>query len=101
MAAIKIDYKKELESASKGMILIHDPKLLIKLIVRSIVQKVQIEHAGMILYDPVKDSYVLAISKGQEVSRIPEGFIRFDKTNPLIRLFIEKEYKYLVSNRNA
>ena len=29
---MKIDYKKELESASKGMILIHDPKTLIKLI---------------------------------------------------------------------
>jgi len=59
--SVKIDYKKELESAAKGMILIHDPKLLIKLIVRSIVQKVQIDHAGMILYDPVKDSYVLSI----------------------------------------
>jgi putative nucleotidyltransferase with HDIG domain len=101
MASIKIDYKKELEYASKGMILIHDPKLLIKLIVRSIVQKVHIEHAGMILYDPVKDTYVLAISKGQAGARIPEGFIRFDKKNPLIRLFIEKEYKYLITNRNA
>ena len=42
----KIDYKKELESAAKGMILIHDPRLLIKLIVRSIVQRVHMEHAG-------------------------------------------------------
>ena len=101
MAPIKIDYKRELEAASKGMILIHDPKLLIKLIVRSIVSKVHIQHAGMILYDANKDSYVLAISRGQTGSRIPEGFIRFDKKHPLIRLFIEKEYKYLVANRNA
>ncbi|MBF0490392.1 MAG: HD domain-containing protein [Candidatus Omnitrophica bacterium] len=101
MASIKIDYKRELESASKGMILIHDPKLLIKLIVRSIVQKVQLEHAGMILYDAAKDVYVLAISKGRSGSRIPEGYVRFDKTNSLIRFFIEKEYKYLVANRNA
>src|ERR1700739_64550 len=101
MPAAKIDYKRELESASKGMILIHDPRLLIKLIVRSIVQKVHIEHAGMILYDPHKDSYVLAISRGQTGARIPEGFIRFDKKNPLIRLFIEKQFKYLVANRNA
>lgn len=101
MPAIKIDYKKELEAASKGMILIHDPKLLIKLIVRSIVQKVQLEHAGMILYDAQKDVYVLEISRGQAGSRIPEGFIRFDKNNPLIRFFIEKEYKYLVASRNA
>jgi HD-GYP domain-containing protein (c-di-GMP phosphodiesterase class II) len=101
MPPIKIDYKRELESASKGMILIHDPKLLIKLIVRSIVQKVKLDHAGMILYDPLKDSYVLAISRGQAGSRIPEGFVRFDKKNPLIRFFIEKEYKYLVASRNA
>lgn len=99
--AVKIDYKKELESASKGMILIHDPHLLIKLIVRSIVQKVHINHAGMILYDPQKDSYVLSISRGDPGARIPEGFIRFDKSHPIIKLFIQKEYKYLVENRNA
>jgi HD-GYP domain-containing protein (c-di-GMP phosphodiesterase class II) len=98
---IKIDYKKELEAAAKGMILIHDPRLLIKLIVRSIVQKVRIQHAGMILYDPVKDSYVLSISRGEQGARIPEGFVRFDRNHPIIKLFIEKEYKYLVGNRNA
>lgn len=101
MPTIKINYKRELEEASRGMILIHDPRLLIKLIVRSIVSKVHLEHAGMILYDVPKDSYVLAISRGQTGARIPEGFIRFDKKNPLIRLLIEKEYKYLVANRKA
>ena len=98
---VKIDYKKELESAAKGMILIHDPRLLIKLIVRSIVQKAGINHAGMVLHDPVKDSYVLSISRGEPGARIPEGFIRFDKKNPLIKFFVEKEYKYLAENRNA
>ena len=101
MASVKIDYKKGLESASKGMILIHDPKLLIKLIVRSIVQKVRLEHAGMILHDVQKDIYIMSISKGKAGAKIPEGFIRFDKKSPLIRLFIEKEHEYLVSNRNA
>ena len=99
--SIKIDYKKELEAAAKGMILIHDPRLLIRLIVRSIVQKVRIQHAGMILYDPVKDNYVLSISRGEQGARIPEGFVRFDRNHPIIKLFIEKEYKYLVGNRNA
>lgn len=99
--SVKIDYKKELEAAAKGMILIHDPKLLIKLIVRSIVQRVHIDHAGMILYDPVKDIYVLSISRGSPGSRIPEGFVRFDKSNPIIKFFCDKEYKYLVENRNA
>lgn len=98
---VKIDYKKELEAAAKGMILIHDPRLLIKLIVRSIVHKVHIQHAGMILYDPLKDCYVLSISRGDVGSKIPEGFVRFDKKHPIIKLFIEKEYKYLVENRNA
>ena len=101
MPPTKIDYKRELESASKGMILIHDPRLLIKLIVRSLVQKVHIQHAGMILYDPDKDSYVLSISRGEIGERIPEGLIRFNKTNPLVKLFIQKEYKYIFENRNA
>ena len=74
-----IDYKKELESASKGMILIHDPKMLIKLIVRMIVRKVQVKHAAMILYDPKRDTYVLTISKGESGIKIPAGFARFDK----------------------
>src|SRR5689334_12788598 len=98
---MKIDYKKELESASKGMILIHDPRLLIKLIVRMIVRKVAIEHAGMILYDYKKDSYILAISRGEMGLKIPQGFARYDKSNPVIKLFLCKEYKYLFQNRNA
>lgn len=101
MSTTKIDYKKALESASKGMILIHDPRLLIKLIVRSLVQKVRIQHAGMILYDPHRDSYVLSISRGEIGERIPEDLIRFNKTNPLVRLFVQEEYKYIFENRNA
>jgi HD-GYP domain-containing protein (c-di-GMP phosphodiesterase class II) len=101
MPSLKIDYKRELESAAKGMILIHDPRLLIKLIVRSLVQKADIQHAGMILYDSVKDIYVLSISRGEIGERIPEGLIRFNKTNSLIKLFIQKEYKYIFENRNA
>ena len=101
MTSLKIDYKRELESAAKGMILIHDPRLLIKLIVRSLVQKVNIQHAGMILYDSAKDAYVLSISRGELGERIPEGLVRFNKTSPLIKLFIQKEYKYIFENRNA
>ncbi len=97
----KIDYKKELEAASRGMIMIHDPELLIKLIVRMIVGKVQIKHAGMIVYDSDLDSFVLNISKGETGFRIPAGFARFDKTHPIIALFNKKEYRSLVLNRNA
>jgi HD-GYP domain-containing protein (c-di-GMP phosphodiesterase class II) len=98
---MKIDYKKELESASKSMIMIHDPKLLIKLIVRMIVHKVHIKHAGMLLYDPKKDSYILSISRGETGQRVPEGFARFPKENPLIKIFLERDHKYLIHNRHA
>ena len=98
---MKIDFKKELETASKGMIMIHDPKLLIKLIVRMIVRKLGVRHAGMILYEPERDSYVLSISRGVTGVKIPAGFTRFDRSNPLIRLFGKKEYKHLMLNRNA
>ncbi len=97
----KIDYKKELEIASKGMIMIHDHVLLIKLLVRMIVRKAHLRHAGMILYEPIRDTYVLAISRGEAGDRIPERFVRFEKEHPLIRIFYEKEYKYLIDSRNA
>ena len=61
----KVDFKKELETASKGMIMIHDPNMLIKMIIRMIVRKVKIKHAAMIMFDPESDAYVLSISKGE------------------------------------
>jgi HD-GYP domain-containing protein (c-di-GMP phosphodiesterase class II) len=101
MITASIDYKKELESASKGMIMIHDHVLLIKMLVRMIVRKVNLSHAGMILYEPARDSYVLSVSRGDAGERIPENFIRFDRNHPLIKVFFQKEYKYLIANRNA
>ena len=98
---MKIDFKKELESASKGMIMIHDPKLLIKLIVRMIVRKLRIKHAAMILFDARRDSYVLSISRGRTGYRVPQGFALFKKDSPLIRLFNTKEFKPLTLTRNA
>lgn len=98
---MKIDYKRELETASRGMIMIHDPKLLIKLIVRMIVHKLHIRHAAMILYDPKKDVYVLNISRGQVGFKVPAGFARFDRTNPIIRIFDRKEFKPFTINENA
>ena len=97
----KIDYKKELETASKGMILIHDPKVLIKLIVRMIVRKVCIKHAGMILYESHKNTYVLNISRGEPGVKVPAGYARFSKTNPLIEVFLKKEYETLPFRHSA
>ena len=89
----KLNYKKELENASRGMILIHDPNLLIKLIIRLIVRKVHAKHAGVLLYQPEKDCYVLTISGGKEGMKIPPGFAKFKKDNPLVKLFTEKQYR--------
>lgn len=82
-----IDYKKELESASKNMILVHNPALLIKMVVRTIVQKVKVKHAGILLHQKDKDTYILTISRGAKGLKIPAGFARIDSDNPLIQFF--------------
>jgi putative nucleotidyltransferase with HDIG domain len=97
----KIDFKKELETASKSMIMIHDPKLLIKLIVRMIVRKLQVKHAAMVLYESDRDAYVLSISRGETGVKLPVGYTRFNRESPLIKLFSRKEYKHLTFDRNA
>ncbi len=98
---MSVNYKKELETASKGMIMIHEPETLIKLIVRMIVRKVKIKYAGMILYDADKESYVLSISKGEKGVKVPANFVRFNKDSPVIKLFTRPEYKPLTLGRNA
>ena len=92
---MKINFKKELEAASKSMIMIHDPKLLIKLIVRKLVQQLKISHAGVLLSQPDKDSYVLAISRGESGIKVPAGFTRLGKESPIIRLFTDDAFKPL------
>ena len=87
---MEVDFKKELEAASKGMIMIHDPKLLIKLIVRMIVRKLHVKHAAMILYESDRDAYVLSISSGKTGIKLPAGYTRFNRENPLIQLFSKK-----------
>ena len=97
----QIDFKKELETASKSMIMIHDPKLLIKLIIRMIVRKLRVKHAAMILYETDRDAYVLSISRGEAGIKLPAGYTRFSHDSPLIKLFSRKEYNHLTYNRSA
>lgn len=92
-----IDYKKELESASKGMILVHKPDALIGMIVRTIVHKVKVRHAGILLHDKERDTYVLTVSRGAAGLKIPAGYARMDKDNPLIRFFSEQKNRALFS----
>jgi HD-GYP domain-containing protein (c-di-GMP phosphodiesterase class II) len=85
-----INYKLELEKASRTMILVHDPDTLIKLIVRTIVQRVNVSHANILLHDKEQKTFIISVSRGPAGLRIPEGFTRMDYDNPLIRLFREQ-----------
>lgn len=97
-----LNYKKELEVAAKRMILVHNSDTLIKLIIRMLIQKVKISHAGILLYDTNKDSYILTVSRGPAELKVPQGFARMDTDNALIKLFQNKnnnpalEHNYLL-----
>ena len=95
---MSIDYKKELEAAAKSMILVHEPDILIKIILRMIVHKVKVHHAGILLHNKEKDSYVLTISRGLAGLKIPKGFTRMDTDNPLILLFREGKVQELFND---
>ena len=93
---MKIDYKKELEDAARKMILVHKPKTLIQLIVRMIVQKVNVRHCGILLFDEEFNSYILTVSKGRLGLKIPRGYVRVDPDNAMIRFFSNKDnHKYI------
>jgi len=95
---MSINYKKELEDTAKTMILVHEPDTLIKMIVRTIVQKVKVTHAGILLYNKEKNSYILTISRGPTGLKIPAGFARIGVDNPLIRFFKDQKMKTLFKN---
>jgi len=85
-----INYKRELEDAARKMILVHRPKTLIQLIVRMIVNKVKVHHAGILLYNSKLNSYILTVSRGKVGLKIPTGFIRIDTDNAMIKFFMDK-----------
>lgn len=87
---MKINYKKELEEAARNMILVHKPHTLIRMILRMIVRKVKVEHAGILLYEKSRNSYIVTITRGQLGSKIPPGLIRLDSNSPIIRFFTDK-----------
>jgi len=90
-----INYKKELETAAKSMILVRQPDVLIKMIVRTIVQKVKVSHAGILLHNIDRDSYILTVSRGALGLKIPPGFARLDSDNSLIRFFRKHKDKQI------
>ncbi|MDD5196533.1 MAG: HD domain-containing protein [Candidatus Omnitrophica bacterium] len=93
-----IDFKKELETAARNMIFVHDPDLLIKIIVRMVVDKVQVEHASILMYKPDRQAYVLTVSGGSLAKKIPIGLAGFDKDDSLIRFFRERDSRLLFNS---
>ncbi len=90
-----IDYKKELENAARNMIFVHDPDLLIKMIVRMMVNKAKIAHASFFLHNKEKQGYLLTVSKGSLGKKIPIDLICIDKDDVLIRFFREHRSSFL------
>lgn len=94
-----IDYKKELETVARRMILVHDPDLLIRMIVRTIVQKVKVAHASILLNHKEKNIYTVTVSRGSLKSKIPVELVHIDKENPLVIFFKENKDKLLFNDR--
>ncbi|MEI6831255.1 MAG: HD-GYP domain-containing protein [Candidatus Omnitrophota bacterium] len=90
-----IDYKKELENAARNMIFVHDPDLLIKMIVRMVVNKANISHASFFLHNKEKQGYLLTVSKGALAKKLPLDLIRIDKDDVLIRFFREHKNSFI------
>ncbi|MBI5873327.1 MAG: HD domain-containing protein [Candidatus Omnitrophica bacterium] len=88
---MRVNYKKELEEAARNMILVHKPHTLIRMILRSIVRKVKVEHAGILLYEKSRNSYIVTITRGKLGTKIPPGLVRLDPHSPIIRFFSQKE----------
>ena len=95
---MSINYKKELETAAKNMILVHDPDVLIKIIIRTVVNKLRVSHAVIFLYDKEKNCYISTVSRGAFGQKIPGGFVRLDKDNPLVYLFSGRNYKNFIKS---
>lgn len=90
----KVNYRRDLEKAAKQMILIHRADTLMKLILRMVVRATKVTHAGMLVYDNKRDEYVTTVSKGKEGFRIPSGFVKVKKNNPLIRYFTDDAFNF-------
>ena len=96
----QVNYKKALETAAKGMIEILEPDILIKLIVRLLVTKIKVKHAGVILYEEEKKAYVLAVSRGERGLKVPVGFTRLNVDSPSIQFFCQRR-NYLINESGA
>ncbi|MDD5130489.1 MAG: HD-GYP domain-containing protein [Candidatus Omnitrophica bacterium] len=90
-----IDYKKELEGIARNMIFVHDPDLLIKMIVRMMVDKARIAHASFFLHNKEKQGYLLTVTQGSLHKKIPLDLVCIDKDDVLIRFFKDHKSNFI------
>ena len=89
----KKDYKSYLSKTAKQMILIHDPNLLSRLVVRTLTRNLGIKHAVLFLYNKAKKEYIITVSSGKKGLKIPVGFTKITNSNPIIQFFLNKDIK--------
>jgi putative nucleotidyltransferase with HDIG domain len=86
----KIDYQTVLVNASRSMIRFKKPERLIKIIVKLIDEQLGVTHTAVLLHREKKGAYILIDSKGMEGVKIPVGYIRLNKENPIINIFNDR-----------
>ncbi|MEK6715122.1 MAG: HD domain-containing phosphohydrolase [Candidatus Omnitrophota bacterium] len=94
------EYKRSLELATEGMVEILDIERLIRLIVYMVVKKARLIHAGLLLYNAEKKSYILSSSRGLRGSVIPKEYIRIQPGEPIIKFF-QARRGYLLNKSGA
>ncbi len=87
----RLDYQEALLNASKGMIRVKDPITLLRMVTRFIDRQIGVTHVAVLLYDRKRDSYVLIDSKGEGGTKIPVGYVRVLKNNPLVSFFLSPD----------
>ena len=74
-------------NASKGMIRVKDPVTLLKIITRFIDRQMGVTHVAIMLFDKVRNAYVLIDSKGEGGVKLPVGYIKIPLDNPIVKFF--------------
>lgn len=94
----QVNYRDGLEKAAKRMILIHNVNTLVKMILRTIIRIVRIEHASLLLYDQARNAYVAHTSTGKPGLKIPKGFTRISSDNQIISYFTQMHSQNIKSD---
>jgi len=80
-----MNYEQVLRDVAKMMVRLKKPARLLKMITRFIDKNFQLDHTSIIVWENSRSRYTFVDSKGS--SRIPAGFLRFDREHPLISWF--------------